>query len=45
MKSMFFTKANNARVRPNDALVKVHDSGSFGYESLTSRLKIWNALS
>ena len=44
MKSIFSAKLN-ARVRPNDILVKTRKSAAFGDKSLASlRPKIWNAL-
>ena len=44
MKSIFSAKLN-ARVRPNDILVKTCKSATFGDTSLTSLgTKIWNAL-
>ena len=44
MKSIFLAKLN-ARVRPNDILVKAHKFATFGDKSLaTLGLKIWNAL-
>ena len=44
MKSLFSAKLN-ARVRPNDILVKTRKSATFGDKSLTSLgPKIWNAL-
>ena len=45
IKSIFSAKLN-ARVRPNDILVKTHKSANFGGKSLTSLgPEIWNALS
>ena len=44
MKSIFSAKLN-ARVRPNDILVKAHKSATFRDKSLaTLGPKIWNAL-
>ena len=44
MKSIFLAKLN-ARVRPNDILVKTRKSAAFGDKSLaTLGPKIWNAL-
>ena len=44
MKIIFSTKLN-ARVRPNDILVKARESTTFGDKSLaTLGPKIWNAL-
>ena len=41
-----FTPKENARVRPNNIVVKSHSSATYGDKSLmTLSLKIWNALS
>ena len=40
-----FTSKENARVRPNDIVVKSHNSANYGDKSLmTLGLKIWNSL-
>ena len=40
-----FTSKENARVRPNNIVVKSHNSATYGDKSLmTLGLKIWNAL-